>query len=531
VSGAAIFALARRTFADARGRTVGFVLLFALVAYAQPAAYRSDYPTLRDRLGFVHAFAGNASLRLFYGRPLDLLSVGGYSAWRVGGILAIFSAVWGMLSATRALRAEEDSGRAEILAAAPLSRARMFLASVCGCLSGAFVLWAALVVGLLAGRLPAGGSAYLALATVAPGLVFLGLGALACQLASSRRVALELTGAVLLVSLLVRVVADTSSSLGWLRWLTPLGWSEELRAFAGARPGVIALPVALAAASLVGAGALWLGRDVGRGLLSTRDVARARLQWLSSPTALAFREERWSLSGWLVGSGFFALVVGLISTSVANAGISSSLRRQLRRLGATSITHPAGYIGLSFLFFVLAISVFACSQVAAARHEEAEGRLEVVLALTVSRRRWLGGRLALAAAAVVALSVTVGVLAWAGAASQHAGVSLATMLEAGLNCAPAAILFLSIAALAYALVPRASTAVAFAVVTVSFVWQLLSSIVGAPAWLRELSPFEHVGLVPAQPLKGGAAAVMLGVAALACAVAVWAFSRRDLVGI
>ena len=104
------------------------------------------------------------------------------------------------------------------------------------------------------------------------------------------------------------------------------------------------------------------------------------------------------------------------------------------------------------------------------------------------------------------------------------------MIEAGLNCAPAAILFLSIAALAYALLPRASTAVAFAVVTVSFVWQLLSSIVGAPRWLRELSPFEHVGLVPAQPLKAGAAAVMLAVALLVAAVAVWAFSRRDLVG-
>ena len=161
---AAGIALARRTFADARSRTVGFALLFVLVAYAQPAAYRSDYPTLRDRLGFVHAFAGNASVRLFYGGPLDLLSVGGYSAWRVGGILAIFSGAWGMLAAVRALRAEEDSGRAEVLAAAPISRVRMFTASVCGCLAGVLLLWGALLAGLLAGGLPAGGSAYLALA-------------------------------------------------------------------------------------------------------------------------------------------------------------------------------------------------------------------------------------------------------------------------------------------------------------------------------------------------------------------------------
>jgi len=524
------FTLARRTFADSRGRNVGYGLLFALVAYAQPAAYRNDYPTLHDRLGFVHAFAGNASVRLFYGRPLDLLTVGGYSAWRVGGILAIFAGAWGMLAAARALRAEEDSGRVEILVAEPVSRRTLFLAGVLGCLAGVALLWVALLVGLLAGGLPAGGSAYLALATVAPAMVFLGLGALACQLAPTRRVALELTGGVLLLTLVIRVVADTSSSLGRLRWVTPLGWSEELRAFAGPRPAVLVLPAALSCLSLLAAGALWLGRDVGSGLLSTRESAPPSLRWLSSPAALAFREERWSLAGWLAGSGFFALIVGLISTSVASAGISSSLRRQLRQLGGISITRPAGYIGLSFLFFVLAFSLFACSQVAAVRHEEAEERLEALLALPVSRSRWLAGRLGLAVAGVVGLSLFSGLLAWAGAAVQGAGIPLATMVEAGLNCAPAAILFLSIAALLYALVPRASTAAAFAVVSVSFVWQLLSAIVGAPAWLRDLSPFEHVGLVPAQPLKGAAAAVMVAVAALVAVVAVRVFARRDLVG-
>ncbi|HTQ69203.1 MAG TPA: hypothetical protein VMI13_10985 [Solirubrobacteraceae bacterium] len=530
MSGAALLALVRRTFADARGRNIGFALLFALVAYAQPAAYRSDYPTLRDRLGFVHAFAGNASLRLFYGRPVDLLSVGGYSAWRVGGILAIFAAVWGMLAAARALRAEEDSGRTEILAAGPVSRARLFAASVCGCLGGVLVLWVALLAGLLAGGLPAGGSAYLALATVVPALVFLALGALACQLGSSRRVALELTGAALVVALLLRVVADTTTSLGWLRWLTPLGWSEELRAFAGPQAWVIALPAVVSLACLLGAARLWLGRDVGRGLIGAREVAPVRLSGLSSPTALALREERWSLGGWLLGSGSFAFIIGLISTSISSAGISSSLRRQLKALGGASITKPAGYIGLSFLFFVLAFSLFACSQVAAARHEEAQERLDVILALPVSRARWLVGRLGLAVGGLLALSLAAGLLAWVGADVQHAGISLATMIEAGLNCAPVAILFLSFAALAYALVPRASTAVAFSVVSVTFVWQLLSSIVGAPSWLRELSPFEHVGLVPAQPLKGGAAAAMLGLAVLVGAAAVWVFTRRDLVG-
>ena len=81
-------------------------------------------------------------------------------------------------------------------------------------------------------------------------------------------------------------------------------------------------------------------------------------------------------------------------------------------------------MGFSFLFFVLAVSLFACSQIAAARHEEAEQRLETLLALPVGRGRWLGGRLVLAAAAASAISVSAGVLAWAGAHSQGVSVSL-----------------------------------------------------------------------------------------------------------
>ena len=82
----AVSAMARRALADSRGRNLSFAALFAFAAYANVVGYRSTYPTLRQRLDFAHAFGGNASVRLFYGKPFDLLSVGGYSAWRIGGM-------------------------------------------------------------------------------------------------------------------------------------------------------------------------------------------------------------------------------------------------------------------------------------------------------------------------------------------------------------------------------------------------------------------------------------------------------------
>jgi ABC-2 type transport system permease protein len=521
-------ALTRRGFRDARTRTVAFGYLFALYAYVQPVGYRSAYPSLASRLAFAHSFASNDALRLFYGYPYDALTVGGYSAWRVGGTLAIAAAVFGVLAAVRALRTEEDTGRMELILAGAVGRRSAFLSAMAAIAAGTLILWIAAFAGFLAGGLPAGGSAYLALSTAAVVPVFVGVGALASQLAPTRRIALELGSAVVALFWLLRVIADTSSGAGWLRWATPLGWAEELRPFTGSQPAVLLLPVAATALLLLAAAHLAAGRDIGTGTLPARDTAAPRLRLLASPTAQALRGERGSLIVWTSSIAAFAVILGLISTSISSAGISKSLRTEIEKLGSGSITTPSGYLSFVFIFFILAISLFACAQISAARQEEADERLETLLSLPVSRHRWLGGRLLLAAAAAAALSLVAGLLTWAGTASQGVSISLPRMLEAGANCLPVALLFLGIGALAYAIIPRASAGIAYGLVSVAFIWDLVGSLLGAPKWLVELTPFAHVGFVPAQPFRVGAALIMLAIAAVAAIVAIALFRRRDL---
>ena len=525
-----VWLLARRNFRDARVRTIGFTYLFAVASILNPVAYRHTYSTLAERLAFAESFGHNKAVVLFYGKAYDLLTVGGYSAWRTGGILAILAAIYGLLAGVRALRAEEDAGRAELVLAAPVSRGNVYAGAVAGIAAGAALLWAAVLAGSVIGGLAADGSAYLALAIVSMVPVFAGVGALASQLAPTRRMALELGGAVVVLSFLLRVIADTSGSLSWLRWVTPLGWAEELRPFTGAQPLVLLLPLAAATLALLGAWRLAARRDVGAGLLAARNSAEPRLRLLSSPTAQALRGELPSLAVWLGGVGAFALIVGVISKSISAAGISPSLQRQFAKLGEGSIVTPRGYLGFSFIFFVLVLSVFSCSQVAAARHEESEQRLETLLALPLGRLRWLTGRLALAVGGAIGLALAAGVFAWVGAATQNVAPSLPRMLLAGANCLPTALLFLGIAVLAYAVAPRAAAGIAYGLVTVAFLWQLIGSLLGAPKWLVEITPFAHVGSVPAQPFRAGAAAVMVAIGLLAAAAAALAFGRRDLTG-
>jgi ABC-2 type transport system permease protein len=222
--------------------------------------------------------------------------------------------------------------------------------------------------------------------------------------------------------------------------------------------------------------------------------------------------------------------MGMISHSFSNAHLSESLQRQVAKFGGASITTPAGALGLYFLFFVLAISLFACSQLAAVRREESDQRLETLFALPVRRRGWLAGRLLVAVGGAVVLSLSAGVLAWAGAASQGGGVSLLDMLGAGANCLPASLLFLGLGALVFAALPRATVAIAYLLVSVTFLWELVGDLIGAPDWTLSLSPFHDVGLVPAQPFKAGAAIVMVAIGAVATAAALRIFERRDLTG-
>jgi ABC-2 type transport system permease protein len=523
-------ALARQAFRDARIRTFAFAYLFAIYSYIQPAGFRHAYPTLGDRISFAHSFAGNDAIRLFYGYPYDVVTIGGYSAWRVGGSLAIVAAVFGVLAAVRALRTEEDAGRMELVVAGAVGRQTAYLSALAAIAGGVLILWLAETVGFILGGLPAGGSAYLALSTAAVVAVFVGMGALVSQLAPTRRIALELGVALVGVSWLMRVVADTSGSAGPLRWATPLGWAEEMRPFAGTRPEVLLLFFAASTLLLGAAGLISARRDVGRGLIAGADSAQPRFSLLGSATAQALRGERASLIVWTTSVAVFGVIFGMISTSVSTAGISTSVREEFAKFGSGSIATPTGYLSFVFMVFILAVSLFACAQIGAAREEEAEQRLETLLSLPVSRVGWLGGRLLLAALGIAVLSLTAGVLAWAGAVSQGLSVSLPKLIEAGINCLPVALLFLGIAALAYAIVPRASAGIAYGLVTVSFLWYLVGALLDAPGWLVEVTPFAHVGLVPTQTFRAGAAAVMVAIGVLAAAAALGMFRRRDLLG-
>jgi polyether ionophore transport system permease protein len=512
----------------ARMLSVVFVYLFLVYSFIQPVGYRRVYTTAVSRAAFARDFGANPGLRLLYGEPRGVATVDGYTAWRVGGVLAIAAAVFGLLAAVRALRGEEDAGRTELALAGIVSRRTAYLSAVGAIGAATLLLWAAEFAGFAVARLPLAGSAYLALATVSIIPVTVGAGAVASQVAPTRRIALEIGGGVVALFFLLRVIADTVAAAGWLRWLTPLGWAEELRPFAGPRPVVLLLPAVASVLLLLLAERLGATRDIGSGLLPERGGGSS-LRLLSSPAAQALRSQRDSLIAWGASFGVFAFILGVVSSSVTSSGIPAGVDKEMAKLGAGSILSPSGYLALIFFVYMLGFSLFACAQVGAARREEAGQQLETLLALPVGRSGWLTGRLLLAACATAVIALLTGLLTWAGVVAGGTSISLGRMLEAGANCLPVAALFLGVAALAYAAAPRAAAAISYGLLVLTFLWQAVGALLGAPSWLVGLTPFGHVALVPAEPFRATAAVVMLGIGVAAAAVALVTFRRRDLI--
>ncbi len=526
--GGAATRLAAQSLAADRRKTIGFAALFAVMAYIQPVAYRQAYSTLAERLAFAHSFAHNTAVLLFYGEPHDLLTVGGYTAWRVGGTLALVAAFWALLATTGKLRGEEESGRSELVLSGAVGRGANYAAALTATAVEALALGAALWLGLVAGGLAAGPSAVLALAVISVVPGFAGVGAVLSQLTGTRRAALELGAAGFAAAFALRVIADTVSGAGRLRWLSPLGWAEEVRPFAHPQPLALVPGVILGALLLVLAATMLRTRDIGGGLLGARDRRRPRRALLGSVAQFTARAETGSLIIWAGATAAFALIVGLVAPSVSSANIPPSLRREAAKFGAGSIATPAGYVGFTFLFFVLAVSLFAASQISAAHTEEATGRLEIVLGQAVRRRRWLWSRLLVGLAAAAAISLLAALLTWAGVSSAGGTVPFGGMLLAALNCVTLAVLFLGVGALLYALLPRAGAALTYGLILAAYLWQLFGTLLGAPGWLSGVTPFAHIGLAPQASFQTTGALVMTLVGVAGALAAGPALERRDL---
>ncbi|MEU4498569.1 ABC transporter permease subunit [Streptomyces sp. NPDC023998] len=509
-------------------------LLFGVLVLNEVLSYHTNFPTVAARERFAQTFGGNAGLAAVIGPARRLDTIEGFVAWRMFGLLIIVGAIWGLLTATRLLRGEEDAGRWELLLAGRTTRRHATVQAIAGLAAGFVVLWT-LTAGLAVAAgsrssvdFPVSASLFYATGATASAAMFLAIGALTSQLSPTRRQANGLAAAAFGASFLIRMVADSGTGLAWMRWASPLGWVENLRPLTGSQPLAL-VPVILLVAAAAGAAVIVAGRrDLGAGVLARPGSVKANTRFLGGPVSLVARLERWVAVAWIGGLAMLALIFGVVARSAAEANVGvKPIEEAVGRLGGDQ-GGAAAWIGYEFLFIAALVAFAAAAQISAMRSEEADGYLDNLLARRVSRRAWLAGRLGFGVALVAVVGLVTGLGGWIGLATRRSDIGFAAMFQAGLNVTAPALFVLGVGTLLYGLAPRLAVPILYGLVLWSFVIEIIGASITTNHWLLDTAVLSHLGPVPATSLDWTAIAWLTGLGVIAALVGLAAFERRDL---
>ncbi|MGY2083532.1 hypothetical protein [Blastococcus sp. SYSU DS0539] len=505
--------------------------VIALVTGGMTAMVALQYRGLEGALGTesLAALAENPAIRTLFGPPVGLDTPGGFTVWRTGTVLAVLVGVWAALTATRLSRGDEEAGRWDLLLAGRLRLRTLVTRVLLVVLAAAAVVGLAGGLGLLLAGAGAAGSLLFGACLAGTGMVGAALGIVGGQLFGERRSASGLAVAVLLGSLLVRMVADGVPALSWLAWATPFGLLERAVPFAEDRwPALVVLALLVTALSAL-AVALHAGRDVGRGRWAGADRSTRPSRLLTSLPGLAVHRVRRPLAGWAAGAAAYFLLIGLLATAMTDFLRDNAAFADLAaQAGFAQLGSVQGYVAALYTLLAVALGAFAAGRVAATAADEAAGRLALLYSRPVARVRWAATEALAITLALAVLAVAAGLATWAGAAWVGAGLGPGETLAGAFAVLPVALLCLGAALAALGWAPAAVLPLGVTPALGGYLLLVFSDTFGWPGAVRSLSPFAHLADVPAEPWHAVGAAGMLAVAAVLAAVGLVGYARRDV---
>ena len=499
-----------------------------LLAAGSAAAAADLYSTVESRIASATAANNTTALVALYGRVYDPASEGGISMVKTGGIGAVMIALLSIIVVVRHTRAEEESGRLELVGATVVGRFAPLTSALIVATGTNAVLALLTAVSVAGAGMPTAGSFAFGLAWGGVGIAFAAIAAVTAQVSSTARGATSLAAIVLGVVYVVRAVGDTAGQDGptWMSWLSPIGWGQQFRPYSGDRWWVLLLMLGFAAVVVMGSYALVERRDIGAGLIADR-LGPAGSTRLNSTFALAWRLQRGSLFGWAVAFAGLGLVLGNIAGNVGGFVDSPSAREMVAKLGGTDALTDA-FISAEMGIMGLVASIYGIQAAVRLRSEETGQRAEPLLAAAVSRTGWAWSHLAIAFGGPVLLVAATGV----GAGLSH-GASSGDMSRFGpvfvsaVLQVPAAWVLIGIAVLAFGAAPRLIAAGWVALVAFLLLGQL-GPLLELDQWAMDLSPYTHIPRFPAGDIDPLPLVWLVLIAAALVAAGLAAFRRRDI---
>ena len=467
--------------------------------------------------------------------------MGGYVQWKYGPVLLLIAAFWSILALSGTLAGEARRGSLDLVAASPLSRRRIAAEKVAAHVAlltvvAAVAALAAWMAGAAFAKLP--GDEIPVRAAVGFALwiwlMALAFGGLAFALAQflGRAVAAWIAGFVLVAGPILSNYKALVPAFAGVARLTPWAWTANHLPLAGQEDWGSLVPVAVVAAVLLPLGVeAFARRDLGTfGAVRTPRPPAVALG-LRGPFGRSLGERLPLALAWGIGLGAFGLLMAAGSRSLADAfATSPDLARTVKGVfPGFDPTSAGGFLQLLVQLLFVVAGFAAVTLVSGWASDETSGRLELVLASPLSRRRWLlrSGLGVLAAIAVATAIVALAVGAGAAVAGSDARTPMAGTVALGLYAAALAGVGFAVGGLIRSAVAGATVAV---VVVATYLVDLLVPALDLPEGLHRLALTAHLGqpMVGTWDVAGVVACLVLAVGGLVLGAE--GLARRDLGG-
>jgi len=455
-----------------------------LFVTVQGLGYAKTFADERSRMDLAASLTDAPALGILYGEPKELLTTSGYMVYRTVAILALITSLWGLMTATKLLRGQEEDGRTEAIITGSTTNRHaswnMFLGYI-GSMVVSFSLAALIIIGC--GRIPGVDTPVLTCILIAamiylPSLLFASLGVLVSQFSVIRRRALMYGLVPLVILFALRGIANTMSDWYWLKNITPFGWVDKFSPVADTQlawilPFLITIPILVLGIYFAGK------RDLGASLIKESLNVKSHYFLLKTYVQLAIRQQLGIFIGWSIAavavSAIIAAVADIAAKAVADAPQMVDI---IAKLGNSIGDIKVAFLGTGTIFIVLLLLIMATVGLGAIRRDEA--------------MLYLDNRVCVALIGTIVFTLGIGTFV-------------------------------------YGILPRLATLAMYVVIAWSFTIDIVASVVKLDDIFIKSSLFHYVSSSPSEVPNWATFAWLVGIGLVMAAIGIATFTRRDIV--
>lgn len=507
-----------------------WVVAVFFITVGQAQSFVELYPTQAERQFVAESMNNPAMVALMgqaYGK--EDYTLGALMSQQTLLFTIVAVTIMNILLINRNLRADEETGKIEMIRAGSTGRLVNIGASLLICTGVNIFLGVLLGIGLYSLKIESmdlKGSMFFGMVIAISGILFGAITAIMNQIFSSSRKSLGGSFAILGISYLVRAVGDIGNDT--VSILSPLGWVMRVQVYVENNlwPIVISFVVAVVLFSV--AFVLNLKRDLGSGIFHEKKGRENTTIFLKSPLGLATRIMRGEYATWILASIILGLSFGAMLGDIEKQLQTNKMMMQIFTHG-----EDGGILG-QFITVIMSIvamlsTIPVITSILRLKGEENANRLDNVISKAVSRNRLMTGFFANSLIISVLLQVLFAIAFWIAGRQVvvNENFELCEILKSSLAYLPAIWIMLGITLVLVGCFPKLTVGV-WIYYAYSFFVIYLGGMLKLEQWTQKISPYGNVSQIPVDTMNYKTTFIMVLIFVSLIIVGYVGYNRRDL---